>query len=1052
MDIIHIILLLFLLFSLSTSTSSKVQDINIYNISLGIPLNITNIKNISEYIFNVEGKNLKELRVKILIPNVIKRSELKHEFMYIKEGESPNHFYPKNSFFFNKGSIKYLPEGNIRFLFTYYIENPSTNIYSFEYLPYHNLNYFYIIIDIVKPYDLPIGITKKFTNIHDYYDYYFPILGLKRFQRLKIKLSEKCSKGYPFKSAFLLLYHNKTEEYNNYVEKIYLYDGGYSVDNNIYTTILGYCKIYNYTTISLVLNFLYDVDYINIKIEANGGEILFYDNNMSKIIPNMKSSIYYFFTNTTQYQTSKITLIADYNEEFYFNWVAINLYKDESWIKHILATNEIEIKRDFANNKLIISSSYQVNSSDINKIGFEFFPDYDLKNIFVKIDKMGGHYYINKGDVKKFYNVFPGYEILFWIKSEQYQRTIINLLYNYSEENPLKQIDIYEYDTNLDSNNYLEYIINYIYPVRNESKEFSYSYNYKTKNEKTNYVLLKINPDEFLEYFEIRINILKLEYDLINDTPLVINKIISGHEFHFFIGSSIYNKLFINLFFSNEIKEPFKYIKINEYDNRNNKSFIISTNQTFEIKNNQDENFIDFTYKPINPSCKYIAVILETNSFFDFLGIKADIGGGYYIFDKNKIINKLIPGTKYYFQIKISPLQKIKMDIIIEDDNIKKAPFSYADIYEKENIENNLFNKYYNMTMINQRISGKLIEYFDYTLDYFSTNYILVELIPDIYLDSIEIKYEINNINYILNNGESININKFINNIPYYYFINVTQYQQVNIYLNTNYSKDNHIKFIEIYELSKKYDYKSYNKYSNISTEFINNSNNNSIQKYINYMVDSIYTNFILFKIKTKFELEYLNIKIEIGGGVHTIKKGFYNNITNLFCKYSYYFFVLTSKGEKLNFKLIINSKEINDPFNSLNVLEYTNKKSSSIFLQKTKKEFPYEKKDNILITSIPYQVKNNWTNFIALNIIPKYDLGSIDCFVELADEENSPSTFSIVKILTIILIAIIIFTGIIFIIYVKKICFKSSSYEIENLYKKNNSNKNEKKFELSLL
>ena len=36
--------------------------------------------------------------------------------------------------------------------------------------------------------------------------------------------------------------------------------------------------------------------------------------------------------------------------------------------------------------------------------------------------------------------------------------------------------------------------------------------------------------------------------------------------------------------------------------------------------------------------------------------------------------------------------------------------------------------------------------------------------------------------------------------------------------------------------------------------------------------------------------------------------------------------------------------------------------------------------------------------------------------------------------------------------IYVKKICFKSSSYEIENRYKKNNSNKNEKKFELSLL
>ena len=44
------ILLLFLLFSLSTC--SEDLDINMYNISLEILLNIINIKNISEYIFN----------------------------------------------------------------------------------------------------------------------------------------------------------------------------------------------------------------------------------------------------------------------------------------------------------------------------------------------------------------------------------------------------------------------------------------------------------------------------------------------------------------------------------------------------------------------------------------------------------------------------------------------------------------------------------------------------------------------------------------------------------------------------------------------------------------------------------------------------------------------------------------------------------------------------------------------------------------------------------------------------------------------------------------
>ena len=98
------------------------------------------------------------------------------------------------------------------------------------------------------------------------------------------------------------------------------------------------------------------------------------------------------------------------------------------------------------------------------------------------MDIMGGHYYLNNGDIKKFYNVLPGYEILFQIKSEQYQRKIINLIYNYSEDNPLKKVDIYEYDSNL-------HIINYIYSVRKKNKEFFYSYIYKTENEKANYVL-----------------------------------------------------------------------------------------------------------------------------------------------------------------------------------------------------------------------------------------------------------------------------------------------------------------------------------------------------------------------------------------------------------------------------------------------------------------------------------------------------------------------------------------------------------------------------------
>ena len=541
-----------------------------------------------------------------------------------------------------------------------------------------------------------------------------------------------------------------------------------------------------------------------------------------------------------------------------------------------------------------------------------------------------------------------------------------------------------------------------------------------------------------------------------NNIPLKINLINRGHQFNFFIKADIYNQIFINFFFDFNKTKPFQYITINEYENRKNKTYTQSSNQTFEIKksSNENESFISLSYKPINPSTKYIAVVLEPSAFFNYLVTKVNIGGGYYEFDKNKNISKLIAGTVYYFPIKISPLQKIEMNIKIFDDNIdtNKNPFTYANIYEKQNKEDNSFNTFYNITLANKKTSGMLMEYFTYPVDSFSTNYLLIELIPNMNLDLIEINYEIKDIdNYTLNNDESKTINKLLKNMPYYYFINVKQYQQINVNLTTNFLKDDAIKFIEIYEFSDKYSYNSYNKYINKSTEFINNDNNNNnvIQKSFSYMVESIYTNFIVIKIKTEFDLDYLNIRIDIGGGYHDIEKGFAKNITNLFCKYSYYFFVLTSKGEKLNFKLIINSNEIKDPFNSINILEYSNKQSYPIILLKTNNnKFHKEIIDNKLVTSISYQVKDNSTNFIALQIIPNYNISSVECLVEPEIEENKS-----LKGLIIILIVVIIFASIVFIIYIKKNCFKPSSGEIEDIYHKNNeSDNNKKKLELSLL
>ena len=391
------------------------------------------------------------------------------------------------------------------------------------------------------------------------------------------------------------------------------------------------------------------------------------------------------------------------------------------------------------------------------------------------------------------------------------------------------------------------------------------------------------------------------------------------------------------------------------------------------------------------------------------------------------------------------------MRIITYDNDININPFIFVNIYEKQKKEDNSFNKYYNLTLLNNEIiSGKLNLYFEYPIDNPSTNYILVQLIPNINLELVQINYEITNSDYTLNNGESKNITKILPNLPYYYCINSKQYQQVNISLTMNYINAEPFESIEIYEFSEKYGYNSHNKYINKKAKFINDDNKNILTSSFSYMIDSIYTNYALIKITPKFGLEYLNTKINIGGGNFDIDKGLIKNISNLISKYSYYLFTLSSKGEKLNFKLIINSNKIKDPFDSLNIIEYKNRHLPSTFIQNTNEEFQIERKDNKLIAYISYQTKNISTNFVSLKIIPNYNLSSIECLIETEIEEDNPSSFSIVGVLTIILIVIILITVIIFIIYIKKICLKSSSNDIEDLYK--NKNKTEKKFELALL
>ena len=68
-------------------------------------------------------------------------------------------------------------------------------------------------------------------------------------------------------------------------------------------------------------------------------------------------------------------------------------------------------------------------------------------------------------------------------------------------------------------------------------------------------------------------------------------------------------------------------------------------------------------------------------------------------------------------------------------------------------------------TISNKMKSHQLIEYFSYSIDNFNTNYLLIELIPNMDVSSILIEYEITNSYYKLSNFELKNLTKTIPSI-----------------------------------------------------------------------------------------------------------------------------------------------------------------------------------------------------------------------------------------------------------------------------------------------
>ena len=136
----------------------------------------------------------------------------------------------------------------------------------------------------------------------------------------------------------------------------------------------------------------------------------------------------------------------------------------------------------------------------------------------------------------------------------------------------------------------------------------------------------------------------------------------------------------------------------------------------------------------------------------------------------------------------------------------------------------------------------------------------------------------------------------------------------------------------------------------------------------------------IALKIKPLYNINKINVKIDIEN--HGIK--FYydgkKNRNNLRARNQYYLIFFSRKGETTNIDLIMNERD-NIPISYLNYYEYPyyfNEK----YISSTSKEVKAKKKDNKFQILSSYKIINRNAGYLFAEIIPNFDIDYLKIIV----------------------------------------------------------------------
>jgi hypothetical protein len=174
------------------------------------------------------------------------------------------------------------------------------------------------------------------------------------------------------------------------------------------------------------------------------------------------------------------------------------------------------------------------------------------------------------------------------------------------------------------------------------------------------------------------------------------------------------------------------------------------------------------------------------------------------------------------------------------------------------------------------------------------------------------------------------------------------------------------------------YEYNQINyKYNNYIKQSLNQKYtiiNNKIE--YTYSITSIDAKYISFCIRPKININYLYVKIEVGGEIFDLKNGIPINGLNLTSRFPYYLFIQIKRYQKANFKLSIDKNSIT-PLNEIIIYE----KNSYKYIPNIKTE------NNKKIISTSHVLLSDFKNAISFYIKPTSNIYDSSVIINVGGE-----------------------------------------------------------------